>query len=161
MNKVGLLDVNVLVALLVPSHPHHTFAKDWLYTHGVIAGWATCPVTELGAVRVCALTKDIKVEPLASAVAIRQLRHRTKKHAWWAESPGKILEVRQTPIDRVRDHLTDNYLLGLARRQRGCLITCDRNLAALGNAEGRQDALYLLPDEETALDSASPTVPSK
>ncbi len=29
---VSLLDVNVLVALLVPEHEHHTLAVDWFAT---------------------------------------------------------------------------------------------------------------------------------
>jgi predicted nucleic acid-binding protein len=51
---VALLDVNVLVALLVPEHEHHTRAVDWFATDGVEYGWATCAVTELGVIRVCA-----------------------------------------------------------------------------------------------------------
>jgi len=44
---VGLLDVNVLVALLVPEHQHHSAAIEWFTTNGD-QGWATCAVTELG-----------------------------------------------------------------------------------------------------------------
>lgn len=54
MAQVGLLDVNVLVALVASSHIHHSYARRWVLTEGVRAGWATCPVTELGAIRVCA-----------------------------------------------------------------------------------------------------------
>ena len=52
---VGLLDVNVLVALLVPTHEHHALAREWVISHGARDGWATCPLTELGVIRVCAL----------------------------------------------------------------------------------------------------------
>ena len=51
---VALLDVNVLVALLVPTHEHHQAARRWGMTSGAIDGWATCPLTELGVIRVCA-----------------------------------------------------------------------------------------------------------
>ena len=51
---VGLLDVNVLVALLVPEHQHHTASMDWFTTRAGERGWATCAVTELGVIRVCA-----------------------------------------------------------------------------------------------------------
>jgi predicted nucleic acid-binding protein len=51
---VGLLDVNVLVALLVPEHQHHTLAIDWFTSQAVGEKWATCAVTELGVIRVCA-----------------------------------------------------------------------------------------------------------
>ena len=51
---VGLLDVNVLVALVIPVHEHHAPARQWVLTAGTHDGWATCPVTELGLIRVCA-----------------------------------------------------------------------------------------------------------
>ena len=51
---VGLLDVNVLVALLVPEHQHHDAAIEW-FAAEANQGWATCAVTELGVIRVCAL----------------------------------------------------------------------------------------------------------
>ena len=51
---ISLLDVNVLVALLVPEHEHHASAQDWFAHEAVIDGWATCAVTELGVIRVCA-----------------------------------------------------------------------------------------------------------
>ena len=53
MSHIALLDVNVLVALFDPDHVHHTLAHDWFADEGT-AGWATCPVTENGFVRVLA-----------------------------------------------------------------------------------------------------------
>ena len=50
----GLLDVNVLVALLVPEHEHHVAAMDWFTGEAGTQGWATSAVTELGVIRVCA-----------------------------------------------------------------------------------------------------------
>lgn len=51
---VGLLDVNVMIALVLPEHEHHVVALTWLTTEGWANGWATCAVTELGVIRVCA-----------------------------------------------------------------------------------------------------------
>jgi predicted nucleic acid-binding protein len=51
---VGLLDVNVLVALFVTDHEHHELALNWFATHAATGGWATCAVTGLGVIRVCA-----------------------------------------------------------------------------------------------------------
>ena len=51
---VGLLDVNVLIALLVPEHEHHATALEWFTIEAGQHGWATCAVTELGVIRVCA-----------------------------------------------------------------------------------------------------------
>ncbi len=43
--------MNVLVALFDPAHIHHDAAHDWFGAHRE-DGWATCPLTENGFVRV-------------------------------------------------------------------------------------------------------------
>ena len=53
MSGLWLLDVNVLVALFNPDHIHHDTAHDWFAEHHT-RGWATCPLTEQGVVRILA-----------------------------------------------------------------------------------------------------------
>ena len=48
--SVSLLDVNVLLALAWPTHIHHAAAHRW-FAENCAAGWATCPLTQLGFVR--------------------------------------------------------------------------------------------------------------
>jgi len=48
---IALLDVNVLVALFDPNHTLHEPAHRWFETERE-SGWATCPITENGLVRV-------------------------------------------------------------------------------------------------------------
>ena len=50
----ALLDVNVLVALLDRTHLHHRVATDWLAAN-VSRGWASCPLTQNGCVRILSL----------------------------------------------------------------------------------------------------------
>ena len=45
------LDLDDDVALFDPDHVHHELAHDWFADHQR-DGWATCPVTENGFVRV-------------------------------------------------------------------------------------------------------------
>ena len=52
-----LLDVNVLVALFWPNHNHNKPAQAWF--EGV-KRFATCPITELGFLRVSSI-KDVPV----------------------------------------------------------------------------------------------------
>ena len=47
----ALLDVNVLIALHDPQHVHHDAAVDWLEAHAA-NGWASCPITQNGCLRV-------------------------------------------------------------------------------------------------------------
>jgi len=55
---VALLDVNALVALAWDSHVHHAAMREWFAAHGS-SGWATCPITESGFVRVSSNPKAL------------------------------------------------------------------------------------------------------
>jgi predicted nucleic acid-binding protein len=49
--KGYLLDTNLLIALLWPSHERHELALKWFNRHRA-KGWATCPITQTGFVRI-------------------------------------------------------------------------------------------------------------
>jgi hypothetical protein len=48
---VQLLDVNVLIALCDARHEHHELAARWFVAHAA-RGWASCPLTQNGAIRI-------------------------------------------------------------------------------------------------------------
>ena len=48
---VRLLDINLLIALAWPSHVHHRQAHAW-FAENAPSGWATCPFTQCGFVRI-------------------------------------------------------------------------------------------------------------
>jgi uncharacterized protein len=93
---VSLLDVNVLVALLVPEHEHHIRAVDWFATDAAGKGWATCAVTELGVIRVCAQLPGGAWPPDTTAGALLVLTASSPGYVWWpdAVSPVALQEVR-------------------------------------------------------------------
>ena len=139
----SLLDVNVLVALLVPEHEHHTRAVEWFTTDAVEHGWATCAVTELGVIRVCAQLPGGAWAPDTTAGALLVLTASSHGYIWWPDaiSPVLLQEVRSATIGK---QVTDRYLLGLARRNGGQVATFDRALAAFG----RGDVIGLLPPHQ-------------
>src|SRR5437660_5400098 len=47
----SLLAVNLLVALIDPDYLHSNIAHRWWVEYGN-AGWASCPITENGAIRI-------------------------------------------------------------------------------------------------------------
>jgi toxin-antitoxin system PIN domain toxin len=49
--RPALMDVNTLIALLDPDHIEHKTMQKWFTRHHM-SGWATCPITENGMVRV-------------------------------------------------------------------------------------------------------------
>lgn len=128
---VGLLDVNVLVALLVPEHQHHNSAIAWFTTEDDHQGWATCAVTELGVIRVCAQLPGGPWPPEATADRLLLLTAASRDYEFWPDAvpPAIMAEVRTAATAKL---ITDRYLLGLARRHGGRLITFDRGLAAFG-----------------------------
>ena len=136
---VGLLDVNVLVALLVPEHEHHTAAIEWFATEAS-QGWATCGVTELGVIRVCAQLPGGVWPPEKTADRLLLFTAASREYVFWPDtvSPAVMPEVRTATTGK---QITDRYLLGLARRHGGRVITFDRPLAATGGS----DVFCLLP----------------
>jgi len=130
MSRIALLDVNVLVALFDPDHVHHDLAHDWFAGHRR-AGWATCPLTENGLIRV--LANPAYGGPITRpADLITRLRRfcQSGGHAFWPDTLS-LLDGAVFDASLVAGHrqLTDVYLLGLAHTHGGCLATFDRAMS--------------------------------
>jgi uncharacterized protein len=132
----ALLDVNVLIALLDAHHLHHGQATQWMEQH-IDRGWASCPITQNGCVRIVshpAYPNRAPAQVVAERLALACAHH---AHEFWADDisvlkPG-ALDWQRLVAGR---HLTDAYLLTLAVMHRGCFVTLDRNIpvAAVPNA---------------------------
>jgi len=138
--SVGLLDVNVLVALFDPAHLNHEEAHDWF--RGVRhRGWATCPVTINGCVRVLSNPAYPTVEARPEEVLSRlSILCSGNGHEFWEAGVSLLDEGLFRPA-MIAGHqaLTDVYLLGLAVRRKGRLASFDRSipLKAVVGAEAR------------------------
>lgn len=128
MPKRALLDVNVLIALLDANHIHHVTAKQWL-TENAAGGWASCPITQNGCVRILSAPKY----PNATSAqdAIRRLTKATSMsaHVFWPDAfslfePG-LINWQKALSSRT---ITDAYLLALAVKNQGRLVTFDRGI---------------------------------
>lgn len=126
---IALLDVNVLVALFFANHVHHDLAHDWFEDHGR-GGWATCPVTENGFVRV-ACRQPASTGPLRPSAVIKLLARfcSDSAHHTWTDDVS-LTDTSLFAPQFVRGHgqITDVYLLGLAKRHGGHLATFDRSI---------------------------------
>jgi uncharacterized protein len=130
--KGYLLDTNVLIALLWPSHARHELAVKWFTRHRS-KGWATCPLTEAGFVRIvsnAAFSRDA-VTP-REAAGVLAANAAAKDHAFW---PDELPFAEAVAFAGARlvghQQVTDTYLLGLALRRGGVLATLDERIAAL------------------------------
>lgn len=124
-----LLDVNLLVALFDADHIHHDLAHDWFADHRA-RGWATCPITENGLVRVLANPRYGSPIVGVPAIVERLATFRgSGHHEFWADEVSLADTALFNPA-LVRGHrqLTDVYLLGLAARKGGRLATFDRSI---------------------------------
>lgn len=129
--SVGLLDVNVLVALFDPEHIHHEPAHAWLAANRS-DGWATCPLTENGLVRILA-NAAYRPEPEPAARIVERLGafRSSGHHHFWPDDISFCDEARFASGFPVRSRqLTDVYLLALAVRRQGNLVTFDRSIPA-------------------------------
>jgi hypothetical protein len=80
-----LLDVNVLIALIDPTHVGHDAAHSWFGATGA-ASWATCPLTENGVIRIVGHPKYPNSAGSPAAVAPIVARLRTLSgHVFWKD----------------------------------------------------------------------------
>ena len=149
--SVGLLDVNMLIALAWPSHVHHEVAQEW-FAENASAGFATCPITQCGFVRLSSNPKAIReaVTPREAVGLLGQILKR-KDHRFWPDDMD-LLDSR-VPARFLVGHrqVTDAYLLGLAIRRGGRLVTLDDAMSSLvsGCAAARQ-ALHIVRPRQTS-----------
>ncbi|MGZ8919545.1 MAG: TA system VapC family ribonuclease toxin [Limisphaerales bacterium] len=130
--KKFLLDVNVLVALLWPKHAQHQAAGKW-FEKNRKSGWATCPFTEAGFVRITS-NPAFSIHSLRPTEAMKLLRENTvaEDHQFWP-ADFEVDAVNSTFRARMVNHqnLTDAYLLTLAIKRGGVLATFDTGIRKL------------------------------
>jgi hypothetical protein len=148
--RVALLDVNVLVALFDPDHVHHETAHDWFAEHRA-AGWATCPLTENGFIRVVTNVR-FRADAPRPATVIARLRQfcASGHHRFWTEAVS-FRDERRFNLSFARGHaqLTDVYLLGLAAEAGGCLATFDRTIPLGAVVGATRETLSVIAPAET------------
>jgi toxin-antitoxin system PIN domain toxin len=140
-----LLDVNVLIALIDPTHVQHDRSHVWFAATGRHA-WATCPITSNGVLRIVGSTRCPNSPGNPSAVAeIVEVLCDLGGHELWPDDVS-IFDKSRFYTDRILDsaQITDSYLLALARAHGGKLATFDRHLIA-DAVIGGVKALYLIP----------------
>ncbi len=125
----ALLDVNVLIALFDPDHVHHARAWRWFKKQGR-HGWATCPITQNGCIRI--MSQPGYPNPLPTGAVIERMKKATSvdEHEFWPDELS-LLDSQRYDHSRIHGHrqLTDLYLLGLAVANEGCLASFEQTIA--------------------------------
>ncbi len=141
--KVALLDVNFLVALVMPNHASHVAARSWFADHAA-RGWATTPLTESGFVRVCSNRRAIATATTpGTALEMLSLLTARQGHRFWPDEVDTVVGTFLDPATvTTYRQVTDAHLLALAVAHGGQLVTFDRGIASLA---GSPHHLRVLP----------------
>jgi uncharacterized protein len=138
---ISLLDVNVLVALAWPTHSGHGSAQRWFARNGD-RGWATCPITQAGFVRVLSSPSFSPQAPTVKETAqllAANLDH--PAHRFWGDTLTLAQALERLGFDLVgHRQITDGYLLALAMHHKGKLVTLDKSISALVPGGSAQNA---------------------
>jgi toxin-antitoxin system PIN domain toxin len=130
----ALLDVNVIIALFDPDHAFHDRAHRW-WAANAKHGWASCPITENGAVRIMSqagYNRSMQFTPVDLISRLRKFASQTN-HEFWPDD----LSIREENIfvaERIHGsrQITDFYLLALAAKHGGRLATFDTGIPISG-----------------------------
>lgn len=129
-----LIDINVLLALAWPNHPHHQVATRW-FEENSGSGWATCATTQLGFVRISSQPRfsPDHVDPAtASRLLLRWVAHPT--HLYWREEAAGLTAptfLNLLPTVLTHNFVTDAFLVSIATANGGKLATLDEPLVNL------------------------------
>ena len=124
----SLLDVNVLIALLDPDHVQHEPAWRWFRAEAK-QGWASCPITQNGCVRI--MSQPAYPNPFPPSAVVERLGAAVRQALpeFW---PDDLSLLDGGAVDATRIHgpkqVTDVYLLALAARRGGRLVTFDGSI---------------------------------
>lgn len=139
-----LLDINVVIALIDPTHVHHDRAHDWFADTGR-SDWLSCPLTENGAIRIVSHPKYSNSQsPTVVADSVRSLidvgNHR------FVPDEISLLDAAKVSADKLvsSGQVTDTYLLALAVDVGAQLATFDTTLVTSA-VPGGQGSVHTIP----------------
>jgi uncharacterized protein len=137
-----LLDVNVLIALTGEGHEHHPVATKWFDTSGH-RDWGVCAFTEAGFLRVATNARLGWLSVEEASWVLARLSQRAGYRFWpivegWAA-------LAEPFSQRVHGHqqITDAYLLGLAIKEGGVLVTLDKAVRYMAGERYAKHVLVL------------------
>lgn len=140
----ALLDVNVLIALIDPAHKFHRTARAWASAHAA-SGWASCPLTQNGCIRIISQPGYAQPAPLLEAIQTLQTLCQSPLHQFWPDDLS-LLDAQAFDHSKIHGHrqLTDLYLLALAVKHQGCFVTFDGAIALSAVKGAKKQHLVVL-----------------
>jgi uncharacterized protein len=146
---VALLDVNILLALFHEGHVHHDVAHDWFADNGG-SGWASCPMTENGLIRILGNAARVKEH-----LALPEIRDHFRTfcensvHRFWPDDIS-LGDAERFNIAAIRGHqqVADVFLLGLAVKHGGRFVTLDQRVPLAAVKGATRESLEVIAPAE-------------
>lgn len=139
----ALLDVSVLLAAFDTGHIFHARAISW-WVANKEQGWASCPLTENGFVRIITQARYPRRVSIADAAAALRSQIAEPGHELWPDD-ASILDTAMIDHSRLLGphQLTDVYLLALAVKHSGRLVTLDTAISVQAVKQARKEQLII------------------
>ena len=144
MIRRNLLDLNVLISLADQRHDHHQLARGW-FASSRNNSWGICPLTEAGFLRVTTGPAfRLGAHTFERAIAILQSLKSLPGYWYWGIKESWV-DLTAPFRARISGHqqVTDAYLLGMAIREDGVLVTFDKGIKYMAGAEFSRNILIL------------------
>lgn len=144
MIRRSLLDVNVLIALLEPGHGSFQKAQEWFKSLDR-DDWGVCPLTEIGFVRITtnpSFYPGPRTRDQAASI-LAELANRPGYRYWPLEESWVRLTAPFARRISGHQQVTDAYLLGLAIKEDGVLVTFDRGIRYMAGPDFSRHVLVL------------------
>ena len=139
----SLLDVNVLLALFDTDNVFHAKATTWLAAN-IEDGWASCPMTQTGFVRVLSNPKYPSGASTHQAVQMLAEATTDPHHEFWPDDVALVgPEVDPTRLSS-HQQITDVYLLALAAAHNGRFVTFDQHVIVRAAPKAASHHLLIL-----------------
>jgi toxin-antitoxin system PIN domain toxin len=141
-NPKYLADINVLIALTDENHIHHENAMRWLDGPGH-DDWGICALTGAGLMRLLTNPKIRSASIEEASEVLAALVEHPGYRFWPIKDDWGTLAAPF--MERVFGHqqITDAYLLGLAIKEDGILVTMDKTIQYLAGPKYRKNVLLL------------------
>ncbi|MFZ1941961.1 MAG: TA system VapC family ribonuclease toxin [Terracidiphilus sp.] len=144
MIRRTLLDVNVLIALLEPGHGFFQKAQEWFSSSGR-DNWGVCPLTEIGFLRITtnpSFYPGPRTHEQASSV-LAELTNRPGYRYWPLTDSWAALTAPFAARVTGHQQVTDAYLLGLAIKEDGVLVTFEKGIRYMAGPQFANHVLIL------------------
>lgn len=134
----------MLIALFDPLHARHATAHAWHSANGQ-HGWVSCPLTQNGLMRILSQPRYASPQPLASMLEVVRQFSGDAAHTFWPDDLSVAASgILSAEIAITSGMLTDLYLLALAVKHEGRLVTLDSKIPLRAVVGATAEHLILL-----------------